>query len=732
MVNTRNPILNPDHAFNLTAWLNHINQDRATSEAQTITAACLLAQKIHEGQTLSSEQPYLVHLVTVADLLAELGMDTDVLVAAILHEITEKKQVTLDEIRKQFGSTVANLIDGVNKMKYIEALNDYTDKGEEQESQIENLRKMLLAMAEDVRVVLIKLADRLDNMRTLRNHNSVTQKRMAQETLDLFAPLANRLGIWQIKWELEDLSLRYLEPESYQQLAKLLAERRISREDYIEQVIQRLKDALNLAGIKAEVSGRPKHLYSIWRKMQRKGLDFDKIFDVRAVRVLVKTESECYMALGIIHNKWQPIHGEFDDYIAKPKNNNYQSLHTAVLGPEQKIFEVQIRTQEMHHHAELGVASHWRYKEGGGQHDSGFEQKIAWLRKILQLKDEENNPGELIDRFKSEIFEDLVYVLSPQGKVIELPQGATPLDFAYYIHTQLGHCCRGAKVNQRLVPLTYALKSGDQIEILTAKEEKPSRDWLVPHTGYLKTSRARTKVRLWFKKQNSQQQLTDGRVLLERELHRLNIKEYNLEKLAAQLNFNTVEDLFISLGRGDTALGQIANAFHDQVFAAPKLSIAAHPSPHAQGGIHIKGVGNLLTQMAGCCKPTLSNSIVGYISKGRGVVVHRRDCANALRWQDEGNERLIEVEWSKVTQEPILYPVDIQVQAYDRTGLLQDICSMVAGEKINIIATNTLTNKSDNSANLTFTLEVNNLDQLSRALAKIDRLPNVTKVWRKN
>jgi len=732
MVNTRNPILNPDHAFNLTAWLNHINQDRATSEAQTITAACQLAQKIHEGQTLSSAQPYLVHLVTVADLLADLGMDTDVLVAAILHEITEKKQVTLDKIRKQFGSTVANLIDGVNKMKYIEALNDYTDKGEEQEGQIENLRKMLLAMAEDVRVVLIKLADRLDNMRTLRDHNSVTQKRMAQETLDLFAPLANRLGIWQIKWELEDLSLRYLEPESYQLLAKLLAERRISREDYIEQVIQRLKDALTLAGIKAEVSGRPKHLYSIWRKMQRKGLDFDKIFDVRAVRVLVKTESECYMALGIIHNKWQPIHGEFDDYIAKPKNNNYQSLHTAVLGPEQKIFEVQIRTHEMHHHAELGVASHWRYKEGGGPQDSSFEQKIAWLRKILQLKDEENNPGELIDRFKSEIFEDLVYVLSPQGKVIELPQGATPLDFAYYIHTQLGHCCRGAKVNQRLVPLTYALKSGDQIEILSAKEEKPSRDWLVPHTGYLKTSRARTKVRLWFKKQNSQQQLADGRALLERELHRLNIKEYNLEKLATQLNFNTVEDLFISLGRGDTALSQIANTFHDQVFSVPKLPISTRPLPHAQGGIYIKGVGNLLTQMAGCCKPTLSNSIVGYISKGRGVVVHRRDCANALRWQDEGNERLIEVEWSKVTQEPILYPVDIQVQAYDRTGLLQDICSIVAGEKINIIATNTLTNKSDNSANLTFTLEVNNLDQLSRALAKIDHLPNVMKVWRKN
>jgi GTP pyrophosphokinase len=730
---TRNPLLTPDNTLSLDGWIQRINKDRPLSEQQAILQACHFAQQVHQSQILPSGQPYLVHVITVADLLAELGMDTEVLVAAILHDVVENKQVSLEEIEKNFGPIVTRLVDGVTKMKGIEGLNDHTQRPEEQQSQIENLRKMLLAMAEDIRVVFIKLADRLDNMRNLRHLPEPVQQRVARETLDLFAPLANRLGIGQIKWELEDLSLRYLEPEIYQRLARLLAERRVSRENYIDQVIHLLKESLAKVGIKAEVSGRPKHLYSIWRKMQRKGLDFDQIFDVRAVRVLVNTINECYMALGVVHNHWQPIPGEFDDYIATPKNNDYQSLHTAVLGPEQKIFEVQIRTYNMHHHAELGVASHWRYKEGGTPQDKNFEQKIAWLRKMLQWKDEENNPGELLDRFKSEIFEDTVYVISPQGKVVELPLGATPLDFAYYIHTQLGHCCRGAKVNQRMVPLTYVLKSGDQVEILSSKEERPSRDWLVPYIGYLKTSRARAKVRQWFKKQNLQQHINDGRILLERELRRLNIREYNLEKLANTLNFKIVDELFASLGRGDTTLSQVANIFREQVLPPRrKLPIVAEPSQPHIGNIYIKGVPGLLTQMAGCCKPIPPDSIVGYITKGRGVVVHRRDCYNALRWQDEGNERLIEVQWSQSKDEKTLYPVDISVQAYDRPGLLHDICSIVANGKINILATNTLTDKTDNSANLTFTLEVIDLEQLSGALAKIDRLPNVMKVWRKN
>lgn len=731
MVSTTNPLLISDDSFKLDVWINSITKDCTMTEKQTVIQACHLAQHIHHLQTLPSGQPYFLHVVTVANILADLGMDTEALTAAILHDVVENKQITLNEIEKTFGHTVKQLIDGVSKMKYIEELNDQTHQRQE-ENQTENLRKMLLAMAEDVRVVLIKLADRLDNMRMLRHLPEIKQRRIAQETLELFAPLANRLGIWQIKWELEDLSLRYLKPEIYQRLARLLAERRINRESYIEQVVLLLRQALAQANIKAEISGRPKHIYSIWRKMQRKGLDFDQIFDVRAVRVLVNTVTECYTALGVIHNCWSPIPGEFDDYIANPKHNNYQSLHTAVLGPEQKIFEVQIRTYEMHHHAELGVASHWRYKEGHTAFDHPLEKKIAWLRQILQKDEDSTSASDFIDRFKSEIFEDSVYVVSPQGKVVELPQGSTPLDFAYYIHTQLGHRCRGVKVNGRLVPLTYVLKSGEQVEILTSHEEKPSRDWLSPHIGYLKTSRALTKVKQWFRKQDVQQHISDGRMLLERELHRLNIRECNLDKLAQTLRFNNPQELLASLGRGETTLTQIAHTFNEVVFPQQKRPKVETHLFTPKGQVYIKGVEGLLTQMAGCCKPVPYDALIGYISKGRGVVIHRRDCPNALRWQDESNERLIEVEWSHPkNSQDIVYPVDVQVNAYDRTRLLQDVCSVVADEKINIIATSTLTNKSDNSVKMLFTLEVNNLDQLSQALVRIDNLPNVMKVWRK-
>ena len=730
MVSTTNPLLTSDDSFNLDVWVNLMTKSCSTSEKQTFTQACQLAQHIHHLQTLPSGQPYFFHVVTVANILAELGMDIEALTAAILHDVVEHKQVTLHEIEKTFGHTVKQLVDGVTKMKYIEELNDQTHLRQE-ENQAENLRKMLLAMAEDVRVVLIKLADRLDNMRMLRYLPETKQRRIAQETLELFAPLANRLGIWQIKWELEDLSLRYLEPEIYQRLARLLAERRVNRENYIEQVIHLLRQALAQIHIQAEISGRPKHIYSIWRKMQRKGLDFDQIFDVRAVRVLVNTVTECYTALGVIHSCWPPIPGEFDDYIANPKHNNYQSLHTAVLGPEQKIFEVQIRTYDMHHHAELGVASHWRYKEGHTESDHPLEKKITWLRQILQKDEENNSVTDFIDRFRSEIFEDSVYVISPHGKVVELPLGSTPLDFAYYIHTQLGHRCRGVKVNGRLVPLTYVLKSGEQVEILTSQEEKPSRDWLSPRIGYLKTPRALNKVKQWFKKQDIQQHIRDGKILLERELHRLNIKEFNLDKLAQTLHFENPQELLASLGRGETTLTQIAHTFNEVVFPQQrKPKVETHLSI-PKGQVYIKGVEGLLTQMAGCCKPVPYDALIGYISKGRGVVVHRRDCPNALRWQDESNERLIEVEWSHQNSQDIVYPVDIQVNAYDRTRLLQDICSVVADERINIIATSTLTNKSDNSVRMLFTLEVNNLDQLSQALVRIDNLPNVMKVWRK-
>ncbi len=626
--------------LDITLWVKSISKNRSKAEQDAIIKACTWAEKVHQSKTHLSGEPYLTHLISVANILVKLGMETDVLIAAILHDIPFDKQI--NNIEKHFGSKVVNLLKGVAKMKFIEEINDNKHKTNNSQLQIERLRKMLLAMAEDVRVVLIKLAERLDNMRVLNYLSEDKQRCIARETLDLFAPLANRLGIWQIKWELEDLSLRYLEPKTYKKLARLLDERRIDRENYIQHVVTDLSDALFKAGIKAEVSGRPKHIYSIWRKMQKKECDFNDIFDVRAVRVLVNTVPECYTTLGIVHNEWQPISKEFDDYIAKPKNNNYQSLHTAVIGPDQKFFEVQIRTQGMHHDSELGVASHWRYKEAGSQHDKSFEAKIAWLREMLQWKKED---GDFIDRFKSEIFEERVYVLSPHGEVIDLPQGATPLDFAYYIHTQLGHCCRGAKINNRIMPLTYTLKSGDMVDILRSKVEKPSRDWLNQYRGYLKTSRARAKLRQWFKKQDIQQHVNDGRAVLERLFRHLNLKECH-ETLAKSLHFQSVEEFLSSVGRGDTTTNQIANYFKRNVVQKKQkvLPIIADKS-RKTGSIHIKGVSGLLTQTAGCCQPVFQDLIVGYISKDRGVIVHRRDCSNVLRWQNEGNERLIEVGW---------------------------------------------------------------------------------------
>jgi len=724
-------ISNEDNSLNIQAWVERIAKDRPQIEQQTIIDACLLAQEVHQSQKGASGEPYLVHVIIVADILAQLGMDTDVLVAAILHDVALDKQMLFD-IQKRFGDIVVRLVDGVTKMKLIEELNDNSHKIINAKHQRERLRKMLLAMAEDVRVVLIKLADRLDNMRVLHYQPKDKQRRVARETLELFAPLANRLGIWQIKWELEDLSLRYLEPEVYKKMAKFLDERRVDREKYIQQLVEYLSKALLQAGIKAEVSGRPKHIYSIWHKMQRKGLDFDQIFDVRAMRVLVNNVNECYTALGIIHNKWQPLRNEFDDYIANPKANSYQSLHTAVIGHEQKIFEVQIRTHAMHHHAELGVASHWRYKENGTQHDKDFEQRITWLRRILQWKDEDGDVGDFIDRFKSEIFEDQVYALSPQAQIIELPQGATPLDFAYHIHTQLGHRCRGAKINSRIVPLTYILKSGDMVEILSSKEDKPSRDWMIQRAGYMKTSKARAKVRQWFKKQDIQKNIIEGRILLERVLRRFNIKNGKFEQLAQTLCFKSVDELLASIGRGDTTVIQIAETFKEQVFPKKKSLPIVAKSDYTSG-IQIQGVGGLLTQTAQCCSPVAYDSIVGYIAKGRGVIIHRRDCPNALRWQDENNERLIEVEWSHPDGERISnYPVDIHIDAFDRVGLLRDICTIVTDENLNILATNTSTNQPDNRVQMMFSLEANNLDQLSRALGKIDNLANVMNVWRKN
>jgi GTP pyrophosphokinase len=712
------------------AWLSRVQATRPAEDAQLLARALQRVVQVHARQTRASGEPYVSHVLAVADILADLQLDTETLVGALLHDVIEDTELTRRDIEVEFGDVVARLVDGVTKMGQISRYHDPQTSGKH-EQHAESVRKLLLAMVEDVRVVLIKLADRLHNMRTLRYLDEARQRRIARETLEIYAPLANRLGIWHIKWELEDLALRYLEPDNYRRIAGLLDERRVDRERYINKVVRQLNRELAAAGVQADVTGRPKHIYSIWRKMKRKNVDFQQIFDVRAIRVLVQRDADCYAALGVVHSLWRHVPREFDDYVASPKENLYRSLHTAVVGPGGKTLEVQIRTREMHEHAELGVAAHWRYKEGA-RRDAGFEQKITWLRQLLEWKDEESSASDFVDRFKSESGAERVYVLTPQGRVIDLPYGATPLDFAYYIHTDVGHRCRGAKVNGHIVPLTYELHSGEQVEVLTTRQGMPSRDWLSPHLGYLKTSRARAKVRHWFKQQDYEKNVSAGRSILERDLHRLGISGVSREALAERLHFKEVNDMLAALGRGDTNTAQLAGAANELTGPAsrePRLPRRGRvPQESGGGGIRIQGVGNLLTHMARCCKPVPSDAIVGYITRGRGVTIHRRDCSNILRFGTEDRERLIEVDWG--ARRGDTYPVEIQILAYDRAGLLRDVTAVLANEKINVAQVNTYTNKSDHSAHMKLTVEISDIDELSRVLSRIGQLANVLEVHR--
>ncbi len=719
-------------AADVDRWIDALVAQRPAAEVAVIHRAWDYAQHAHAGQTRVSGEPYVWHVVAVAQILAELGLDHEAIAAAILHDVVEDTKVDLEELTRSFGPRIAALVDGVTKMKVIQEFQGEGRDSRRQLAQAESLRKMLLAMAEDVRVVFIKLADRLHNMRTLGALTEDKQRRIARETMDVFAPLANRLGIWQLKWELEDLAFRYLEPVIYKRVAGLLAERRVDREAYLTRFVEWLSGELKNAGIVAEVSGRPKHIYSIWRKMQRKGTDFERIYDVRAVRVLVDNVRDCYGALGVVHSAWQHVPGEFDDYIATPKENNYQSIHTAVIGPDGKTVEVQIRTHDMHRQSELGVAAHWRYKEGK-RGDKSFDDKIAWLRSLLEWKDEVAEASDFVDQFKSEIFAERVYVLTPKGNIVDLQAGATPLDFAYHIHTNVGHRCRGAKVNGQMVPLTHALRTGDRVEILTVKEGSPSRDWLSPHLGYLHTSKARSKVSQWFRQQNYDTSVTEGRAVLEREFDRLGISDVNYDKLADRFKFDKVDDFLAALGRGEIKSGQIMTAVQELVEPAlreVKPAVALRTTTPRKGapGVTIQGVGNLLTRMAKCCNPLPGDRIVGFITRGQGITIHRQDCANALRHQHESDERLIEVGWGDGSGQT--YPVDIEATAYDRGGLLRDITALFANEKINVLGVHTITDKQQ-VAHMTFTLEISNVEKLSRILALIDQIPNVTRVRRK-
>ena len=659
--------------------------------------------------------------------LNTIGLDKDTGTAAVLYALTQQEPLQNQVIEKHFSKSIAQLYQRIGAMSVISNISDSSTQ--DKQITVENLRRMLLAMVDDVRVVLVKLSHQLMLMKSAKHEADTYRRALAQQTLDIFAPLANRLGVWQLKWELEDFSLRYLKPQVYQTLAKQLAERRADREKYIDNFINILSGGLSEHGIKAQVYGRPKHIYSIWRKMQNKNLDFDQIYDVRAVRILVADITDCYSALGVVHTRWPNIASEFDDYIAVPKKNGYRSIHTAVVSDGGKIIEVQIRTEEMHNENELGIAAHWRYKEG--MSDLGLDNKILWLRQLLEWKEELTSASEIIDEFKTEVVDERVYVFTPRGQVIDLPKGATPLDFAYAVHTEVGHRCRGARVNGRIVSLNYKLQTGQQVEVLTVKKGGPSRDWLSVDNGNVITHRARSRIQRWFKEEDRDTNITQGRHILERELHRLGMNDVNYEKLAQSNKYKRVDDMLAAIGFGDIKISQVVSelARPRKEIQRKKLSKRGRGlKKSSQDEIQIEGVGNLLTQLAKCCSPVPGDEIAGFITIGRGVTIHKSDCGNILRLDEKARERLIQVDWASTTEE--LYRTDIFIKAYDRSGLLNDITSVFVNEQINVVSINSHTDSSKHQANIEVTIEIINVNKLSQALIKLSQINNVIDVQR--
>ncbi|PJX13434.1 GTP diphosphokinase [Halomonas sp. 141] len=723
-------------------WLTRLQEDVRLREPERLLQACELADQLEREAPrthrvwLSPGSSFRMGL-EMADILADLKLDQATLEAAVLYRAVREGLLSLDGVTKRFGDEVAKLIDGVLQMAAI-SYPLAPNHGMSQHNQQENLRKMLVNMVGDVRVALIKIAERTCALRQVKDAPREKCLQVAREVADIYAPLAHRLGIGQIKWELEDLSFRYLHEDEYKAIAKLLAEKRLDRDRYIHDVVETLKTLMEAQHIhRYDVSGRAKHIYSIWRKMKRKRIDFSQVHDVRAVRILVPEVTDCYTVLGIVHSRWHHVPNEFDDYIANPKKNGYQSLHTAVMGPENKVLEIQIRTFAMHDEAELGVCAHWRYKG----HDTNaksrsYEEKIAWLRQVLEWQDEVGGFGDLREGLSSDVAPDRIYVFTPDGHVIDLPRIATPIDFAYRVHTEIGHRCRGAKVNGRIVPLTYKLKTGQQIEILTATKGGPSRDWLNPSLGYVRTSRARARIQAWFKHQARDQNLDEGRTLFEREMRRLDVEGLDLPKLAKAVNYQNADDMYAALGAGDLRIGQVLHQAQqlfgetddqeqlDRLLAKPRRQ----PSKATKSDITVLGVGNLKTSMANCCRPVPGEPIVGFITQGRGVTVHRQDCTNILQLRMEEPQRIIEVEWGERAH--TRYPVTIEIQAWDRSGLLRDVTGLLGNEKVNVLAVNTLTDTDEGIARLRITLEVDGLESLGRLFSRIQQLPNVTEVRR--
>jgi GTP diphosphokinase / guanosine-3',5'-bis(diphosphate) 3'-diphosphatase len=711
----------------LTELLETIKSLSPVANVELLTRSALFAIAAHGSDMRKSGDPYVIHPIAVATILARIHLDSETIAAALLHDVVEDTPVTLEDIESRFGPRVAMLVDGVSKLGRIQWT---TEQGEgagsrEKAHQAENLRKMFLAMVDDIGVVLIKLADRLHNMRTLDALPPDKRIRIAQQTLEIYAPLANRLGIWQFKSELEDLAFRYVNPQAYDALQSEFEKRGRDTAPYIEQIKDELRDTLREAGIEAEITGRTKHIYSIYRKMLSKGRSLEEIYDVIGLRVLVEDRKDCYGALGVVHAKWHPLPGEFDDYIATPKDSMYQSLHTAVVGPSGHPVEIQIRTREMHRIAEHGVAAHWRYKEGG-RSDARIEAKVAWLRQLMEWRDQVADAEEFVESLKSDVFKEQIYVFTPAGDIIELPAGATPVDFAYRIHTEVGHQCVGAKINDQLVPLDYRLQNGQVVKILTSRSRTgPNRDWLLSTSDYVTTASAREKIRRWFRSQEREENIAQGREILERELRRLSVELRPDDLLKSFPQYPKFDDLLAAIGYGAIPSQRIAVRLaqhREQEVLAPAENIQV---PRTPPRLEVMGVGDLLTNLATCCRPVNGDLIVGYVTRGRGITVHREDCPNVLNASEP--ERLVPVTWGDHGEET--FPVTIQIRAWDRVGLLKDVSTLLADERVNIVNVSTTTH-DDRSVTLYATVEVEGISQLSTILQKLEGVRDVYEVRR--
>ncbi len=732
------------HSVDAAKTLELLSAGLPTEARDRLEQTLRLISGFYGETTLGTGESTCHHAIGMALIAASLNLDIDTRLAALLFAAAGHLGAAAtwkEKLTAQFGDTVTRLVDGLERLNGLRLLlRPQAGVSPEMKAQTETLRKMLLAMVEDIRVVLLRLASRTQTLRYFTDHPGTLREETAYESLEIYAPLANRLGVWQLKWELEDLSFRFLEPDTYKRIARMLDEKRAERELFISSAIARLKAELTAAGIAGEVYGRPKHIYSIRNKMHGKDLDFSQVYDVRALRILVDEVKDCYTALGLVHHLWQPIRGEFDDYISHPKGNDYRSLHTAVMDDDGRPFEVQIRTHEMHRHAELGVAAHWRYKEAGSgsksasRADSAYDDKIAWLRQLLSWRDEITDSAEWVQQYKRASLDDTIYVLTPQGRVIDLARGATPIDFAYRLHTDLGHRCRGARIDGQMVPLNTPLANGQRVEIVAAKQGGPSRDWLNPTQGYLATSRARQKAKQWFTAQEEAETLAQGRSLVAREMQREGQTQANIDELAHKLGFKNAEEMYLASGRGELGTRQIQVALRGAVaVAAPEPEIQTRRSKVADtdGGIMVVGVGKILTQLGRCCKPVPPDAISGFVTRGKGVSIHRLECKHFKSMSARTPERVISAEWGNAAesaQASGLYSVDMIVDANDRQGLLRDISEVLSREKINVTAVNTLSRAG--AARMSFTVELNGLPQLQRMLKLVREVSGVVSAWR--